>query len=85
MHSDNIPKHLGIMANYFVATQYVVIPEVEIGFSDGVIQDIPLTDITELIEFEEIRAVAHSINIRPDVRIFPFLNVYGVFGKDSRK
>lgn len=77
----DIPKPVGIMLNYFVAGQNVIIPEIEIGFSDGIIQDIPLTDISELIEFEEIHAVAHSISVRPDIWVFPFLDIYGIFGK----
>lgn len=77
----NIPKPVGIMLNYFVAGQNIIIPQIEVGFSDGITPEIPLTDITDIIEFEEIYAIAHSINVRPDVWIFPFLNVYGIFGK----
>ncbi|MEN8228451.1 MAG: hypothetical protein ABFS38_09880 [Bacteroidota bacterium] len=77
----NIPKPVGLMLNYFWANQDIIIPEIEVGFSDGILPDIPLTEITEIIEFEEINTTALSINIRPDVWIFPFLNVYGIFGK----
>ena len=77
----DIPKPVGFMLNYFTASQNIVIPEIAVGFSNGITQDIPLTDISDLIEFEEINAVAHSISVRPDVWIFPFLDVYGIFGK----
>lgn len=77
----DIPKPLGVMVNYFVANQDIIIPEIEVGFSDGIIPDIPLTDISEIIAFEEISARATSINVRPDLWLFPFLNVYGIFGK----
>lgn len=77
----NIPYPAGIMANYFWAKQDILIPEIAVGFSDGLLPEIPLTDITRLIEFEEISATAVSYNVRPDLWIFPFLNVYGIFGK----
>lgn len=41
----------------------------------------PLTDVTRIIDFEEIQATATSINVRPDLWVFPFLNVYGIFWK----
>ena len=69
------------MINYFTATQDILIPELEIGFSDGLLPDIPLTDIRGIVEFSEISAVATSVNVRPDVWVLPFLNVYGIFGK----
>lgn len=77
----NIPYPAGIMANYFWANQDIIIPEIAVGFSDGILPDIPLTDITRIIGFEEINATAISYNVRPDLWIFPFLNVYGIFGK----
>lgn len=77
----NLPKPLGLMLNYFWATQDIVIPKIELGFSDGILPEVPLTEITDLLEFEEIKAVAQTINVRPDIWIFPFLNVYGIFGK----
>ncbi len=76
-----IPLPVGGMINYFTATQDIVIPEIAIGFSDGMLPQIPLTDITGIIEFGEISAKATSINVRPDLWVFPFLNVYGIFGK----
>lgn len=77
----DIPLPVGGMMNYFVATQDVVIPEIAVGFSDGMLPQIPLTDITNIIEFGEISAKATSINVRPDLWVFPFLNVYGILGK----
>jgi len=77
----DIPLPVGGMINYFSATQDIVIPEIAVGFSDGLLPEIPLTDISNIIEFGEISARATSINIRPDLWVLPFLNVYGIFGK----
>ena len=77
----NIPLPVGGMVNYFTASQDILISEISVGFSDGLFPEIPLTDITNIIEFGEISARATSINFRPDLWVFPFLNVYGIFGK----
>lgn len=81
----DIPLPVGGMINYFTATQDIIIPEIAIGFSGGLLPEIPLTDITNIIEFGEISASATSINIRPDLWVLPFLNVYGIFGKSYAK
>lgn len=77
----DIPKPVGVMLNYFLADQDVVIPEIAVGFSGGALPEVPMTDISGVVEFEEVHAMVQTINIRPDVWIFPFLNVYGIFGK----
>jgi hypothetical protein len=77
----DIPYPIGIMLNYFYGAQDILITDIAIGFSDGLLPNIPLTDITRIIEFEEIKANVHSINVRPDLWVFPFLNVYGILGK----
>jgi hypothetical protein len=78
----DLPYPVGIMVNSFYAVQDILIPDIAIGFSGGPGgADIPLTDITRLIEFSEIKATAYSLNFRPDIWILPFLNVYGIVGK----
>ena len=41
--------------------------------------DIPLTGV-DFIEFGENRNTSYTVNVRPDLWIFPFLDVYGIFG-----
>lgn len=77
----DIPYPIGIMMNYFYAEQDILIPDVAVGFSDGILPEVPLTDVTRLIEFSKVNAQATSINVRPDVWVLPFLNVYGILGK----
>lgn len=72
----DIPYSAGAMINYFRASQNIVIPEIAIGFNDS-----ELYDISDIIEFGKVNAVATSINVRPDIWVFPFLNLYGIFGK----
>ncbi len=77
----DIPYPVGVMLNYFYANQDIVIPDIAVGFSDGILPEVPLTDVTRLIDFSKVNAQATSVNFRPDVWILPFLNVYGIFGK----
>ncbi len=77
----DLPLPVGIMVNYFYANQGILIPDVAVGFSDGILPTIPLTDLTRIIDFEYVKSTVNSINIRPDLWIFPFLNIYGIFGK----
>lgn len=72
----DIPLSAGGMINYFWASQNIVIPEIAVGFNDS-----EFYDISNIIEFGEISATVTSINVRPDIWIFPFLNLYGIFGK----
>jgi len=72
----NIPYPLGGMFNYFTAKQDVVIPEIAIGFNNS-----EMLDLTDLLEFGTVNAKATSINVRPDLWVLPFFDVYGIFGK----
>lgn len=77
----DIPYAAGAMLNYFTAKQDIKITEIAIGLSDGVTPDIPLTDIGGLVQFGELSARATSVNVRPDLWVLPFLDVYGIIGK----
>ncbi|MFV0589960.1 MAG: hypothetical protein ACK5M7_01125 [Draconibacterium sp.] len=72
----NIPYPAGGMLNYFTAKQDVVIPEIAIGFNNS-----EMLDLTDLLEFGTVNAHATSLNVRPDLWVLPFFNVYGIFGK----
>lgn len=77
----DIQYPFGAMLNYFTAKQDIEITEIAIGFSDGLSSDVPLTDLSELVQFGELSARATSVNVRPDLWVLPFLDVYGIIGK----
>lgn len=83
LHSKGVdlPLPIGIMANTFYAVQDIVISDISLGFSDGLLPEIPLTDVTRLIDFSKVESQVLSLSVRPDIWILPFLNVYGIFGK----
>lgn len=74
----DIPYPAGIMANYMWLRQSIVIENLQLGFKNDV-RDIPLTPV-DFIEFGENTNQSWTVNVRPDIWVFPFLNVYGIFG-----
>lgn len=74
----DIPYPAGLMANYMWMKQNLLFDNMQLGLkTDNV--DIPLTDVN-FIEFGENTNTSYAYNVRPDLWIFPFLNVYGIFG-----
>jgi len=72
----DLPYSAGINVNYFWQESELVLSNLNVGFNNG-----PLHNIDEIIRFNSATASANAINIRPDVWLFPFLNVYGILGK----
>ncbi len=60
---------------YFTQTQEILISQTSIGFNGG-----DLVDMSNFIEFGPTIATTHAYTFRPDIWVFPFLNVYGVIG-----
>jgi hypothetical protein len=77
----DLPYPVGIMVNSYMAEQNILITDIAVGFEGGEGDGVPLTDVTRLLEFEDVVANAYSLNFRPDVWVLPFLNVYGIVGK----
>lgn len=74
----DIPYPMGIMGNFMWMKQGIVIDNLQLGLQSQN-QNIPLTSV-DFIEFGENTNTSYTVNVRPDVWIFPFLNVYGIFG-----
>jgi len=86
----DIPYPIGFMANFFWMDQGILIDNLQLGFQNAYKPEnsfdlTPVVDENgeELLGFGENRNVSYSINVRPDIWIFPFLNVYGIFGFGS--
>ncbi len=83
----DIPYPIGFMANYFLSDQGILIDNFQLGYQNAYNPDnsFPLqpfvdNDGNPIIKFGDSRNKAWSFNVRPDIWIFPFLNVYGIFG-----
>ena len=74
----DIPYPVGIMGNYMWMDQGLKIDNLQLGLkTDGL--DIPLTGV-DFIEFGKNTNTSYTFNVRPDIWVLPFLNVYGIFG-----
>jgi hypothetical protein len=74
----NLPYSAGIGINYLWQESDLVIENLQIGFNHG-----PLYNLDEIVRFSGATSTASGFNIRPDVWLFPFLNVYGILAKAS--
>lgn len=71
-----LPYSAGFSVNYFWQESSIIINNLYVGFNNG-----PQYNLDQIVRFNDATATANSINIRPDVWLFPFLNVYGILGK----
>ena len=75
----DIPYPVGVMGNFMIMDQGIVIENMQLGLTTDNL-DIPLTNVDEFIKFGDNSNKAYTVNMRPDIWILPFLNVYGLFG-----
>ena len=68
-----LPLPFGIGLNYAFADQPIEISRVAVGVNDG-----EMVDLTDLIEFDELNSQVHALNLRADLWLLPFLNVYAM-------
>lgn len=74
----DIPYPAGIMANFMWIEQGVTIDNMQLGLKTDNL-DIPLTSV-DFIQFGDNSNTSYTVNVRPDLWVLPFLNVYGIFG-----
>lgn len=80
----DVPYPVGISLNYFMQDQNVIISGLEVGFETPSNTIGPI-DLDSIVVFDQSGSETWAMNIRPDIWILPFLNVYGIFasGKNS--
>jgi hypothetical protein len=70
----NLPYSAGISTQYVWQKSELVIDNLSVGFNNQ-----PMRNLDEIIRFEKAISEASVVNLRPDIWLFPFLNVYGIF------
>ncbi|TPG34861.1 hypothetical protein EAH81_22335 [Flavobacterium pectinovorum] len=73
-----LPYSAGISINYFWQESDLDISNLNVGFNNG-----PQYNLDQIVRFNSSVASANAVNIRPDIWLLPFLNVYGILGKAS--
>lgn len=72
----NLPYSAGLGINYLWQESDLVIENLQVGFNHN-----PMHDLSEIVRFNNATSRAVGVNFRPDVWVFPFLNVYGILAK----
>lgn len=71
-----LPYSAGLSVNYFWQESSIVIDNLYVGFNNW-----PQYNLDQIIRFNSSVTSANALNVRPDIWLFPFLNVYGILGK----
>ncbi len=74
----DLPYSAGISVNYFTQRSDLVINNLMAGFNNG-----PMYNLDEIVRFNEAVSEASVVNVRPDIWLFPFLNIYGILSKSK--
>ncbi len=72
----DIPYSAGLSINFITQESDLIIDNLLVGFNNG-----PLYNLDEIIRFDDAISRAAALNFRPDIWLFPFLNIYGIFGQ----
>lgn len=74
----NLPYSAGLSVQYIVQESDLIIDNLQVGFNNGTMHN-----MDEIIRFDKATSTAEGINIRPDIWLFPFLNIYGIFAQST--
>lgn len=73
----DIPWPFGIMVNSFYANQGINISDIRVGIQ-GADSSFGPADLSSVIQFGDVKAKGLTTNIRADMYVLPFLNVYAM-------
>jgi hypothetical protein len=74
----NLPYSAGLGINYLWQESDLVMNNLKVGFNNG-----PMYNLDNIVRFDKAIATTNSVSFRPDVWLFPFLNIYAILGKTS--
>jgi len=74
----NLPYSAGLSAQYFTTASDLVINNLSVGFNNN-----PMYNLDGIVRFDDAKARGSAITVRPDIWLFPFLNIYGILGKSQ--
>jgi len=73
-----LPLSAGLSVNYVHQKAEIIINNLNVGFNGN-----DMYDLDNIVRFNEAIGQSSIVNIRPDVWVFPFLNVYGIFASSN--
>ena len=72
----DIPYSAGIGVNYVTQESDITVNNLLVGFNNG-----ELIDLDDYVKFPGAVSKSDVVNFRPDIWVFPFLNIYGIFAR----
>lgn len=72
----DLPHSAGLAVNYIWQQSDITVSNISVGFNNG-----PMYNVDELVRFNTTSSESNGVNFRPDVWLFPFLNVYGIIAQ----
>jgi hypothetical protein len=73
-----LPYSAGLSVQYFWQESDLIIENLMVGFNGG-----EMYNVDDVVRFNKAAAIASALTVRPDVWVFPFLNVYAIMGKSQ--
>jgi hypothetical protein len=74
----SLPYSAGFSVQYLGQRSDLVIDNLMVGFNNG-----PMYDLDGIVRFDKARSTTNGISLRPDVWLFPFLDVYAIFARSA--
>ncbi len=74
----DLPYPAGVMGNFIWMDQGIILENFQLGIQNENV-DLPMGPV-DFIEFGSNTNASYASNLRADLWIFPFLDVYGIFG-----
>jgi hypothetical protein len=74
----NIPKSAGLSTQYVYQQSDIIINNLMVGFNNG-----EMHSLDQVIRFNNATATSNAVNIRPDLWVLPFLNVYLILAQSK--
>ncbi len=74
----DLPYSAGVSLQYFGQRTDILINNLEVGFNNG-----PKHNLDNIVRFDKAQSSSDGVSIRPDVWLFPFLNVYAIYGRSA--
>ena len=71
-----LPYSAGLGVSYLWQESDLIIDNLQVGFNNG-----PMTNLDELVRFDGAISRASGVSLRPDIWLFPFLNMYALVGQ----
>lgn len=72
----DLPHSGGLGVNYIWQQSDITVSNINVGFNNG-----PMYNVDELVRFNSTSSESNGVNFRPDLWLFPFLNLYGIIAQ----